>query len=194
MSSTDNEAARVRAEALAARAQSKADRAKYRTMRNMVWSMLACLGVVAFIAAVTWRPHEEKIRAVDYSNHLAEGRKLASWLKAPEPMPTDWQATSVELRAPEQSPITWHLGIITNEKKYVGLEQSNMAPRKFLSEELGKTEDDGVSTVNGATWQRKALLDRENEHAIILAGTGVTTIIVGNAGYPALETLAATLR
>lgn len=194
MTSTDNEAARVRAEAHAARAQSKADRAKFRTVRNMVWSLLACFVVVGFIAAVTWRPHEEKITAVDYSNHVVEGRKLATWLKAPEPMPAGWTATSVQLRAPENSPITWHLGIITDGKKYVGLEQSDMASRKFLSEELGKTTDDGTSTINGVTWRRVALTERENEHALVLAGTGVTTIVVGNAGYPALETLASTLR
>jgi hypothetical protein len=43
-------------------------------------------------------------------------------------------------------------------------------------------------------WQRKTLLERENENALVLVGSGVTTIVVGNAGYPALETFAATLR
>jgi hypothetical protein len=194
MSRTDHESARVRAEAEAARAKSRADRAKYRTLRNMIWSLLACFVVVGFIAAVTWRPHEENVRSVDYSHHLAEARKLAAWVRAPEPMPAGWQATSVELRAPERSPITWHLGIVTTDKKYVGLEQSNVSAARFTGDELGPTRDDGTSTVAGVTWQRKVLLDREGEQAIVLAGSGVTTIVTGNAGYPALETLAAALR
>jgi hypothetical protein len=194
MSTTGRDDARVRAQAAAARAQASADRAKSRTLKNMVWALLACMIVVAFLAIVTWRPREEKVRAVEYTAQLQDAKKLAPWVRGPDPMPSGWTATSVEFRAPEQSPITWHLGIVTSEKKYVGLEQSNVTNKAYQADELGKTEDDGTSTVNGVTWQRKTLLDRDNEHALVLTGSGVTTIVTGNAGYPALETLAATLR
>jgi hypothetical protein len=194
MSSTSEEQARVRAEAEAYRAQNKVDRAKARTLTNMFWALLACFIVVAFLAVVTWRPKSEKINAIEYSAQLEDAKKVAPWVRGPAPMPDGWTATSVEFRAPQQSPITWHLGIVTTEKKYVGLEQSNVTSKRFQSEELGNTEDDGTTTVSGVVWQRKTLLDRENEHALVLMGSGVTTIVVGNAGYPALETLAATLR
>ena len=194
MSSTSEEQARVRAEAAAFRAQNKIDRAKARTLTNMFWALLACFIVVAFLIVVTWRPKSEKIRAVDYTAQLEDAKKLAPWVLGPAPMPAGWTATSVEFHAPEQRPISWHLGIVTTEKKYVGLEQSNVTSKGFQTEELGKTEDDGTSTVAGVTWQRKTLLERENEHALVLIGSGVTTIVTGNAGYPALETLAASLR
>jgi hypothetical protein len=109
-------------------------------------------------------------------------------------MPQGWIATSVEFRAPEQSPMTWHLGVLTNEKKYVGLEQSNVTGTKFQSDELGKTTDDGTSSVEGVSWQRKVLQERKGENALVLVGSGVTTIVVGNAGYPALEAFASVLR
>ena len=194
MSSTSEEQARVRAEAEAYRAQNKVNRAKARTLTNMFWALLACFIVVAFLAVVTWRPKSEKINAVEYTAQLEDAKKVAPWVRGPAPMPDGWTATSVEFRAPEQSPITWHLGIVTTEKKYVGLEQSNVTNKGFQSDELGKTEDDGTTTVSGVIWQRKTLLDRDNEHALVLTGSGVTTIVVGNAGYPALETFAATLR
>jgi Protein of unknown function (DUF4245) len=194
MSSTSEEQARARAEAEAYRAQNKVDRAKARTLTNMFWALLACFIVVAFLAVVTWRPKSEKINAIEYTAQLEDAKKLAPWVRGPAPMPDGWAATSVEFRAPEQSPITWHLGIVTTEKKYVGLEQSNVTSKRFQSDELGNTQDDGRTTVSGVVWQRKTLLDRENEHALVLIGSGVTTIVVGNAGYPALETFAATLR
>jgi hypothetical protein len=194
MSTTDQEAARVRAEAAAARAQSAADRGRARTLKNMVWALLACFVVVAFLALVTWRPKEEKVRAVEYTAQVQDAKKVASWVRGPEPMPSGWTATSVRFAAPEQRPITWHLGIVTAEKKYVGLEQSNVTGKAYQSDELGRTADDGTSTVRGVTWQRKTLLDRKDEHALVLVGSGVTTIVTGNAGYPALETFAATLR
>ena len=188
------EKARARAEAIAYREQNRKDRAKARTLTNMVWALLACFVVVAFLMIVTWRPKAEKITAIDYTAQLEDARKVAPWVRGPAPMPAGWSATSVEFRTPEQSPITWHLGIVTNEKKYIGLEQSNVTGTKFQSEELGKTTDDGTSSVEGVTWQRKVLLDRKNENALVLVGSGVTTIVVGNAGYPALEAFASVLR
>ena len=134
------EQARVRAEREAYRAQNSADRAKARTLTNMVWALLACFVVVAFLMIVTWRPKEEKVRAVEYTPQLAEAREIAPWIRGPEPMPAGWTANSVEFRAPQQSPITWHLGIVTDQKKYVGLEQSNVTSRGFLTDELGKTD------------------------------------------------------
>jgi hypothetical protein len=194
MSTTGHDAAQVRAEAAAARAQSQADRAKARTLKNMVWALLACFVVVAFLMIVTWRPKQEKVRAVEYTAQLQDARKLAPWVRGPEPMPSGWTATSVEFRAPQQSPVTWHLGVVTAEKRYVGLEQSNVTASAYQFDKLGKTADDGTSTVAGVTWQRKKLLDRDKEQALVLIGSGATTILTGNAGYQALETFAAALR
>jgi hypothetical protein len=187
------EKARARAEAIAYREQNRKDRAKARTLTNMVWALLACFVVVAFLMIVTWRPKAEKVRAIEYTAQLQDARKVASWVRGPEPMPSGWSATSVEFRAPEQQPITWHLGVVTNEKKYVGLEQSNVTGNKFQSDKLGRTSDDGTATVGNVTWQRKVLLDRKGENALVLVGSGATTIVTGNTGYAALETFAAAL-
>ncbi|WP_406051690.1 DUF4245 domain-containing protein [Kribbella sp. NBC_00889] len=188
------EKARARAEAIAYREQNQKDRAKARTLTNMVWALLACFIVVAFLMIVTWRPKHEQVKAVEYTAQLEDAKKVAPWVRGPEPMPSGWTATSVEFRTPEQAPITWHLGTVTNEKKYVGLEQSNVTGGKFQSDKLGRTSDDGTSTLSGVTWQRKVLLDRKQENALVLVGSGATTIVTGNAGYPALEAFASALR
>jgi hypothetical protein len=188
------EKARARAEAIAYREQNRKDRAKARTVTNMVWALLACFVVVAFLMIVTWRPKEEKVHAVEYTAQLQDARKVAPWVRGPEPMPAGWAATSVEFRAPERQPITWHLGVVTDAKKYVGLEQSNVTGGEFPADKLGRPTGDGTSTVAGVTWQRKVLLDRTQENALVLVGSGVTTIVTGNAGYPALEAFASTLR
>jgi hypothetical protein len=189
--------ARAKAQALAEadeyRQAYRRDKAKSQTVGNLVFATVVCLVVVAFLMIVTWRPKDEKVRAIEYTAQLQDARKAAAWVRGPEPMPTGWSATSVEFRAPEQEPMTWHLGVVTNDKKYVGLEQSNVTGGKFQADKLGRTTDDGTTTVGGVTWQRKVLLDRKNENALVLVGSGVTTIVTGNAGYPALETFASTL-
>jgi hypothetical protein len=189
--------ARAKAQALAEadeyRQAYRRDKAKSQTVGNLVFATVVCLVVVAFLMIVTWRPKDEKVRAIEYTAQLQDARKAAAWVRGPEPMPTGWSSTSVEFRAPEQEPMTWHLGVVTNDKKYVGLEQSNVTGGKFQADKLGRTTDDGTTTVGGVTWQRKVLLDRKNENALVLVGSGVTTIVTGNAGYPALETFASTL-
>ncbi|MFG1911800.1 DUF4245 domain-containing protein [Kribbella sp. NPDC048928] len=187
------EKAQVQAEANEYRQAYRRDKAKSQTVGNMVFALAICLAVAAFLIIVTWRPKQEKVNAVEYTAQLQDARKAAPWVRGPEPMPAGWAATSVDFRHPQQEPITWHLGTVTNEKKYVGLEQSNVTTGKFPTDKLGRTSDDGTSTVAGVTWQRKILLDRKNENALILVGSGVTTIVTGNAGYPALEAFASAL-
>ncbi|TCC42076.1 DUF4245 domain-containing protein [Kribbella speibonae] len=189
------EKAQVQAEANEYRQAYRRDKRKSQTVGNMVFALVICLAVVAFLITVTWRPKKEaEPNAVEYTAQLQDARKAASWVRGPEPMPSGWTATSVEFRSPQQEPITWHLGVVTNEKKYVGLEQSNVSGGKYVADKLGRTSDDGTASVAGVTWQRKILLDRKNENALLLVGSGVTTIVAGNAGYPALEAFASVLR
>jgi hypothetical protein len=187
------EKAQSLAEANEYRQAYRRDKAKSQTVGNMVFAMVICLAVAAFLIVVTWRPRHEEVHAVEYTAQLQDARKAAPWVRGPEPMPSGWTANSVEFRAPEQEPMTWHLGIVTDAKKYVGIEQSNVTGAKFLVDKLGQTSADGTSTIAGVTWQRKILLDRKNENALVLVASGVTTIVTGNAGYPALETLASNL-
>ncbi|WP_427889419.1 DUF4245 domain-containing protein [Kribbella sp. GL6] len=187
------ERAQIQAEANEYRQAYRRDKAKSQTVGNMVFAMAICLAVVAFLIVVTWRPKHEEVKAVEYTAQLQDARKVAPWVRGPEPMPAGWSANSVEFLAPQQEPITWHLGTVTDKKMYVGLEQSNMATGKFLADKLGRTADDGTATLAGATWQRKVLLDRKNENALVLVTSGVTTIVTGNAGYPALATFVTAL-
>lgn len=176
-----------------AKQQAKIDRARSRNLRSLVWSLVACFGVIAFLAFVTWRPHEETVRAIDnYGPKLAQARESAPYrVLAPEPMPAGWQVTSAELTAPAGGPVSWHLGIVTTDRSYVGLEQSNGPAGKFTADELGQTEADGTSTLPG--WQRKRLLDRD-ERALVRTAAGVTTIVTGTTDYPTLEQFAQALR
>jgi hypothetical protein len=181
----------VRAQERAKR-QAKIARAQSRNLRSLVWSLVACFGVIAFLAFVTWRPHEEEVRAINYGPKLAQAREAAPYrVLAPEPMPTGWQATSADLTAPEGGPVSWHLGIVTADRGYVGLEQSNDAAGKFTADELGPTEPDSTSTLPG--WQRHRLLERD-ERALVRTAAGVTTIVTGTTDYATLEQFAQTLR
>jgi hypothetical protein len=168
------------------------DRARYRTMTNMVWGLLVSLAVVFAVAALAWRPHHETVRVIDYTAQLADARRVAPYdVLAPAPMPSGWQATSARVGAEPGKPVTWHLGVLTADRRYVGLEQSS-AP-SVVGEKLGPVDDDGTTTVAGVVWQRKVLTERKGERAIVRSGDGVTTIVTGNVDYATLESFATTL-
>ena len=56
----------------------------------MITALVVCFVVVAFLIIVTWRPREEKVRAVEYTAQLEDARKAAPWVRGPEPMPAGW--------------------------------------------------------------------------------------------------------
>lgn len=160
----------------------------------MVWGILVCLAVVAVVSLLVQRPHEEKVKAIDYSAPLAAARKAAPYaVLAPDPMPSGWQATSARVETEPGKPFGWHLGVITTDKRYVGLEQSNAAAAAFVKDKLGPVGDDGTSAVSGATWQRKTLQGKD-ERALVRTVSGATVILTSSAGYDVLESYAAVLR
>ena len=170
------------------------DRARFRTMKNMVWGLLACLAVVALIGLVVQRPADEKITPVDYSGRLAAARKVSPYpVLAPEPLPQGWTATSAQATGEPGQPFTWHLGVISDQRRYVGLEQSNGDAQRFLADKVGATVEDGTSTVAGTTWQRRVATSKD-DHALIRTANGVTTIVTSTADYAVLESYAAALK
>ena len=62
---------------------------------------------------------DEPTRPVDYRSAAESSRTVATFdLYAPESLPKGWRATSVRFE-----PDSWHLGVLTADDDYVGLEQ-----------------------------------------------------------------------
>ena len=112
-----------------------------RTMAGLVGSVVAALGLIIAIWALTWFQHRDPPNpspTVDYQAELAQARGTSPVaVLAPQPAPQGWRATSVawDGSAPEYA---WHLGFLTgagsgSDVNYVGLEQSNAAPTEFLA-------------------------------------------------------------
>src|SRR4051795_6690594 len=80
--------ARAKAQALAEadeyRQAYRRDKAKSQTVGNLVFATVVCLVVVAFLMIVTWRPKDEKVRAIAYTAQLQDARKAAAWVRGPD--------------------------------------------------------------------------------------------------------------
>jgi len=105
--------------------------------------------------------------------------------RAPEELPEGWIATSVRYAAGD-APL-WHLGMLTDDRLYVGVEQQRKPGidmvEEFVDEDATRGDD---VTVDGATWQ--SWTDAGDDTALVLQADDVTTLVVGAVPE---ETLAA---
>lgn len=164
------------------------------TVGDMVRSLALVLVLVgvAVVFYLAGRP-DPVVREVQYTDALALARQSASYdVLAPQPLPDGWRATSARART-EGDATTWHLGLVTAAGSYAAVEQSDGERRDFVDRFAAEARPGGTSTVDGTTWRRLADGSPE-ERALVRTVDGVTSLVVGSAGWDELEELAASLR
>ena len=151
----------------------------------MVVLVAVVVGFVVFRDANRSDP-ADPVRAVDYSRDADFAREQASFdLVAPPSLPEGWRATTVEyVPGPHDR---WHLGMLTGQDRYVGLEQSGdsvdtmletakVGPRDYL---IDATTDEGEPVlVDGVRWS--TYTDSGGDLALVRRAAGTTTLVVGH--------------
>ena len=157
-----------------------------RSASGMIGAMLVLLAVIgAYVVfrAVNRNEPESPVRAVDYLQTLDYARGQADFpLLAPTSLPEGWRATSVNF-VPE--PVRWHLGVLTDEDRYVGLEQSRSSVDKMVETyvDLEAVRGEPVQ-VEGLTW--RTWTDEGGDTALTREDGEVTTLVVGTPGLDVL--------
>jgi hypothetical protein len=152
----------------------------------MIGAMLVLLAVIgAFVAfrAVNRNEPESPVRAVDYQQTLDYARGQVDFpLLAPASLPDGWRATSADF-VPE--PPRWHLGVLTDENRYVGLEQSRGSLEKMVETYVDREAVRGRTVqVEGEAWRTWS--DGDGDTALARVDDEVTTLVVGTAGLDVL--------
>ncbi len=112
-------------------------------------------------------------------------------LLAPTHLPPGWRATSVRyVDTPDEH---WHLGVLTGQDKYVGLEQAD-APitamvKKFVDHHAQHRPAVRIGGVRWAAWA-----DSGGDYALCRRAGHTTTLVVGTATPAQLKSYAASLR
>lgn len=124
-------------------------------LTSMVGAMgllLVCIfGYVGFRALV--RDNEPTpVEAVDYSGWVKAGRQEGALAVLSPTLPKGWKATSAKY-TPGTDP-HWHLGVLTDGGKYIGLEESLASVDDQVQEFVDPDAKAGAKvTVDGVTWQ-----------------------------------------
>ncbi|MGN6783264.1 MAG: DUF4245 domain-containing protein [Marmoricola sp.] len=170
-------------------------------MSNMVGAMVVVLLVVG--AFVGWRALNRDnsgvgVQPVDYHAWLkaaVQDDRLAA--VAPPSLPAGWTATSATYTS-GVSP-HWHLGVLTPDQQYVGLEEGLAPADEQVSQFVDANATQGpVVRIAGHRWQ--SYTDARGDHAYVRSfpaprgGVKETLVIVGGAPVNQIRQYVASLR
>ena len=154
--------------------------------------------VVAFVSfrAFTSDDKPTPVRAIDYSAAV-EGARADGKLTvlAPDRLPLGWKATSATYTR-GVSP-TWHLGMLTGDTKYVGVEEARESVDDLVEEHVDENAQRGEDvTIGSQKWQ--TWTDSDGDYAVARAldgpkGAEESVLVVGSAPERQVRQLAGSL-
>ena len=154
--------------------------------------------VIAFAAirALTSDNEPTPVRTVDYSAAAQSARADDKLLVlAPARLPLGWKATSATYTR-GVSP-TWHLGMLTGDSKYVGVEEARTSIKALVEEHVDADAKRGKEvTIGSQTWQ--SWTDAGGDYAVarVVRGPGSaeeSVLVVGSAPAADVRRLAGSL-
>ena len=167
-----------------------------RSAAGMVGAMIVLLAVViGFVVVRDLNRNDpaDPVRAVDYQRDAEFARQEAGFdLLAPSSLPDGWIATSARYVPGAEE--RWHLGLLTAEERYVGVEQADDSVEDMVEQHVDAAATQGEpTTVEGRRWS--TWTDDGGDLALVREDGGTTTLVVGH-DVPAdeLEAFVASLR
>ena len=149
------------------------------------------LGYVGIRALISSPPDDE--RTIDYARVVPDVRRAAQLaVLAPPSLPSGWRATSVRFSV--SPPQHWHLGVLTDHNRYVGLEQGPQSVPVMVREYVDSAASRGKPVrVGTRSWSTYS--DSGGDLALVRRDGRTTTLVVGHEVPQAtLERYVASLR
>jgi hypothetical protein len=85
---------------------------------------------------------------------------------------------------------TWHIGVLTDEDKYVGIEQAVGGVEVLVDEYAAESDPEGTVDVGGVEWE---LLREGDETTLVRDDGGSATLVTGDASQADVELVAGSL-
>lgn len=152
-----------------------------RSVNGMVGAMLVVFVVV--VAFVLFRDAVRSdvpsaVREVDYVRPAAFAQEQAGFeILSPPQLPDGWRSTSVRYTPGLDE--RWHLGLLTDEESYVGVEQARSSEENLVEDHVDEQARRGEPvTVAGERWQ--TWTDEGGDLALVRRAEDVTVLVVGH--------------
>jgi len=160
----------------------------------MIGAMLVLVGgIVAFVVLrdLNREVPGSPVKAVDYARTAEYAQEQAGFeVLAPDELPVGWKATTVGFVA---DPASWHLGVLTDQGNYVGLEQAQGSVASMVSTYVAPATTRGKPVIiDGQTWASRS--DSDGDTALVRRAGRVTTLVVTTADEDVLVDYIESLR
>ncbi|MEI6590498.1 MAG: DUF4245 domain-containing protein [Actinomycetes bacterium] len=130
-----------------------AKRRAQQTLRNLVLSLLASIGVMLLVVFVVPRDDSNRIQHVDYQK-VGEQVTAASNVPLVIPqIPEGWWANSARWKSDASDGVaTWYVGFVGPKGQYIGLTQGFQTNPTWLALEIKTNVASGNFTVGNRSW------------------------------------------
>ena len=164
------------------------------TARDMVISML----VVAAGVFALWLPLHgstpDPVKVVDPTSVIAGARAAETWpVYAPVGLPSGWRCTSARVDTALDGQDIVHLGYLTPDDKYVGLEQSASKALTFVTDATVSGRQTGTREVGVVAWTTYQS-DDGSHRSLVRTADGATYVVVGTAGWDVIDRFTSSLQ
>ncbi|MBI1376767.1 MAG: DUF4245 family protein [Frankiales bacterium] len=177
-------------------ARQREERARKRlrqTARDMFLSMLVVSGVVVLLV-LPWNRGSDTIATVDPSPVVAGARETEPWpVLAPTGEPATWRCTSARISTAVDGQDIVHLGYLTPDSLYMGLEQSATQQLSFVSDQTLQGREDGTVRIGDRTWTRMVSADGTHR-SLVTKDSGATYVVLSTASWDVVTAFTASLR
>ncbi|MET4638991.1 DUF4245 domain-containing protein [Mycetocola sp. 2940] len=169
---------------------------KRKTINNLVYSLLVCVGLVLIIALAVPRADNSLVAEVDYGAVATQAQMSSDQVLANPELPGSWSSNRAETdRSGGVS--SWNIGLITPSKEYIGISQGFDANETWVSQQLRQTTASSTVAVDGVEWTVYDNRGREDvgnmEYALTTEAGASTFIVFGTATDEEFLTVASAL-
>ncbi|MFC6148034.1 MULTISPECIES: DUF4245 domain-containing protein [Mumia] len=150
--------------------------------RSMVVIGVIVVGLVV-VGNFFWGNTPDERPPVEYEQTVQEVRRSAPYpVYAPTSLPEGWGANGVTYEPGRSG--RWHLGMLTDEPRYIGLEQAIDSAPRMVETHAPKVEQVGDVEVAGKTWQ---LWTGDGETTFVREEGEMTVLVTGSASREDIE-------
>ncbi|PFG31748.1 DUF4245 domain-containing protein [Paramicrobacterium agarici] len=164
------------------------DSRKYRsrkTVSNLVYSLLATLGLVLVIVLIVPRSDTSLLPDVDYHAAAADAQEVRDEVILDPELPDDWTSNGAKLSIVDDPAISdWYIGLITPDEQFIGIRQGFDANATWQSQQLDDSLADSTITIDGVTWtvydnrDGQSSSDNGNIEYALATEAGTSTILI----------------
>jgi hypothetical protein len=156
-------------------------------MRNLVWSMLASLGVVALLVIVVVRPDTNLVQEIDWQEIAVQSADQLPGEPVSPRLSELWTSNRAEVTQEPGADVTWSIGLLGPEDSYVFVDQGFGANDAWVALRVEQSRSTGDVLLgyapNQVQWREYDRQDVDsgglNAYVVVLEQEGSIVVVGG---------------